>query len=343
VALAPKAQWQATAKMIEGFEQRYADANQDNDPVMLSNIDPEAAHVGWVMPKRTDPPNIPMAIFTEITRAEQNIKDTLGMYNADVGDQGRELSGRAIEARQVPGDIATYLYPKKMSKAIEWTGKIYNDVIPFYYDTERDARLRNLDDTDTVMPINANPKNVMQAVSENPELGQRIKKEDITKAIVNGKNVNDITEGKYDVVTSTGPTFASQRAEEFEQMVKLANGKVSPLDKFLIYNSSDTPGAKMASDIYKKMVPPNLLPPKPGEQPPQPPQPNPQQQVMMAKVQLEMEKMKTERIKLQYNIVKLQNELSQSKGEVDNAVISKLEEVFNEHHPADLMPGMGEQ
>jgi Phage P22-like portal protein len=340
VAMAPKAQWQATANMIEGYESRYAAANEDNDPVMLSNIDEEAAKVGWLFPKRTEPPTIPTAIFQEISRAEKNIKDCIGMYNVDVGDQGREISGKAIEARQVPGDTATYIYPKKMSKGIMWTGRILNDCLNYYYDTERDARLRNIDETETVAPINTPVSKVMSGINENPGKFQGIKKQDLIKASKNGGVFNNITVGKYDVIISTAPTYASQRAEAAENMIKMASAtKVSPLDKYLIYKNSDFPGADEAAEIYKKMVPPSLIPPKPGE-PPMPPQPpTPQVQLMKAKTDAQMAEIEVKKMRLKVEFVKLQKEMAENGDTMDAKIIARMEALFSVDHPADqLLP-----
>ena len=211
-------------------------------------------------------------------------------------------------------------------------------MIRYYYDTKRDARLRNIDDTESIVPINTPPADVMQSIKENPDKYQDVKRADVAKAATSGKLVNDITEGEYDVIISTGPTYASQRAEAAENMLKMAAAtRVSPLDKYLIYKFSDWPGADEAAEIYKKMIPPNLIPPKPGEPPIQPPPPPPQAQVAMAKVQLELEKTKTEKLKTQLAIVKLQNELSQSKEGVSAEIIAKLGELYSSQHPADGM------
>jgi hypothetical protein len=350
VALAPKAPWIATARMIEGYEGDYLSANEDNLPVMKYNIDPSAAP--GMKPERLPAANPPSAIFSEIARAEQNIKDTIGMYNTDVGDSSnehlRDLSGAAVRARQMPGDVATYVYPDKMMQAIAHGGKIINDLIPHIYDTERDVRIRNADGTESFVPINTTVDKALGAVQDNP---QRFQNMDVNKLQQENKKnpaaqFNDIRVGKYDIVISTGPTFATQRAEAVESMVKLATAsKMSPVDKYFILHNSDFPGAEEYAAVIKRMIPTGLMPPQPGEPVMPPPPPPPQQQVLIAKTQTEGLKQKTEQLKLQVELMKLQKEIKGSDTEVEKKVIQMLQEISMPagEHPADQIQEGGGQ
>ena len=339
VALAPKAPWLATAKMVEGYEQDYLNANEDNNPVLLYNIDPSSPQS---LPTRTGPGQAPMAIFTEIGRAEQNIKSAIGMYNADVGDtsneQLRDVSGKAITARQMPGDIATFIYPDKMSQAVAYCGRIINDLIPYIYDTERDARLRNVDSTESFVPINTTTGKALSTMQANP---QKYTNMDINKLKAsikaNGEyaSYNDITSGKYDIVCSTGPTFATQRIEAADAMLKLAMARnMNPIDKYFYLLNCDFPGAAEYAQVVRRMIPPNILPPD-KEHPFIPPPVPPKEKVNLAKTQVEMAKQKTEQIKLQVELTKLQKEIGETNGEIRKQVLDVQAELNAPFHPAD--------
>ncbi len=340
IALAPKAPWQATAKQIEGYENDYLSANENNFPVLLYNVDKDAAAPA---PMRIPTAQPPVAIFSEIGRAEQNIKDTIGMYNSDVGDTSnehlRDVSGAAITARQMPGDTATFVYPDNLAKGIAYGGKIINDLIPYIYDTERDVRLRNIDGTETFVPINTTVGKAVENINENPQRFSGMNKNKLLSSLKErgpNEKFNDITVGKYDVVITTGPTFATQRAEAVENMVKIAMAsRMSPIDKYFILKNSDFPGADEYAEVVRRMIPPNLLPPKEGDVPVPPLPPPPQVMVVQAKVQLNMAKMQTEKIKLQKALVELQKEMKDSDAGVKKQILDLLSELNAPVHPAD--------
>lgn len=343
VALAPKAPWQATAKMIEGYEQDYLNANEDNLPVMLYNPDPDAA---GERPSRLSVGQPPIAIFTEIGRAEQSIKDTIGLYNADVGDTSnenlRDVSGKAVMARQMPGDTATYIYPDTLARGVAYSGKIINDLIPKIYDSERDARLRNPDGTEAFVPVNTTAGKAKETIQSNPQRFSGMDNTKLEGAIEEqGENAkyNDITVGKYDVVVSTGPSFATQRVEAAENMVKIASAvNMNPVDKYFIVRNMDFPGSDEYATVIKRMIPPGLLPPEPGDPPQQPQGPSMEEQESMAKIELDKGKAETEKLKLQLQALKLQKEIGEDKSNIRKDVIELLAELNAPEHEADQMP-----
>lgn len=329
IALAPKQPWLVTPKMIEGFEKSYANANRRNTPFLLYNIDP--ANPGAV-PIRNAPGQVPPGIFAEIARAEQNIKDTIGMYNADVGDQGRELSGAAIMARQQPGDTSTYVFLDKLSKAVAFSGKVINEMIPEVYDTERDARMRNVDESENFVPINTSADKAVKAITDNPQKYSGMDKDKLKSAITkNGPTAafNDITKGKYDVVITTGPSFSTQRVEAASYLAQMAPAfaTMGPLDKYFIVKNLDFPGADEYAEAVRKTVPPNVLPPKEGEQPPPPPPVPPKTQAEILRVEFEIERLKTERLRQQATIARLYTDLKEGQIDVKKAILDTLQEL----------------
>lgn len=337
IALAPKQPWLLTANMIKGYETSYANAHARNTPFLLYHVDPDNPAA---IPIRNAPGQVPPGIFAEIARAEQNIKDTIGMYNADVGDQGRELSGAAIIARQTPGDISTYVFADKLFKAVAFGGKIINDMIPEVYDTERDARLRNTDDSESFVPINTTTDKALKAISENPQKYSGMDKERLKLAIQKsgqGSGFNDITQGKYDVVITTGPSFSTQRVEAASYLAQMAPAfaTMNPLDKYYIVKNLDFMDAEEYSDAIRKTIPPGVLPPKEGEAPTPPPQVPPKQQAEILRVEFEIERLKTERMRQQAALAKLAAELNDG-SDIRQVVIKVLKELQQPSSQAEL-------
>ena len=350
IALAPKAPWQATARMIEGYEQDYLNANEDNLPVMLYNIDPAEPQA---KPSRLQPGQAPQAIFAEISRAQQSIKDCIGLYNADVGDTSnehlRDVSGKAIMARQMPGDTATFVFPDNMNKGIIYGGKIINDLIPAIYDTERDVRLRNADDsTEASVPINTTVGKAVESVKESPQQFSGMNLGKLKQASKeNGPNApfNDITIGKYDVVISSGPNTATQRAEMAENILKIGMAtKMAPLDKYFLLHSVD--GMEEYAEAVKQMVPPHILPQKDGDKPRIPPPTPPQVMLMQAKMkqaamkeQLDLAKLAVEKLKLQKETLELAVKMGDSDARMKKIALDIASELNSAPgtHPADGM------
>lgn len=318
IALAPKSPWIGTPKQFEGFERDYAAANVENMPFLQYNADPEAPGP----PQRTAPPQPPVAIFQMIAKGEETLKSVIGMFNADVGASGSEQTGAAIIARQRPGDIGTYEFTENRDRAVTYTGKILNSIIPHIYDSERDVRLRNVDNTETFMPINTTVGSAAKAIKNNPEMFNGVDLEKIKQLLMtDGKDAkfNDITVGKYDVVVTTGPSYATQRQESAQHLLQLTQAmpQQMALAADLIVQNLDFKDADEMANRLRKTLPPGMTKPKAGDQPPPPPPPPPQVILAQAKLQgeqskqqLQMMKVEQEKVRLEHEKVKMQLELA---------------------------------
>ena len=322
IALAPKTPWVGTAKQFEGYENDYAAANVENFPFLKYNADPDAPGP----PQRLGPPQPPVAIFEMMRKSEDSIKSVIGMFNADVGAPGSEQTGAAITARQRPGDIATFEFSVNMAGAVAHTGRILNDMIPEIYDSERDVRLRNIDETETFMPVNTTVGAALRAVKERPEiygvdparLSQMVAKD--------GKSAkfNDITVGKYDVVVTTGPSYSTQRQEAaqfLQSLIQSAPQQMSVALDLIVRNMDFKDADELEARLRQPLLASGMVQPKPGEKVPQAP-PDPkiieaqakmarvQSQTQTAQVQLEQEKTKLEqqKVRLAMEIAWLQAE-----------------------------------
>ena len=163
------------------------------------------------------------------------MKSVIGMFDASVGNMGKEVSGKAIAARQKEGDIGTYHFIDNLSRAIRHAGRIIVDLIPSIYTEARVLRVLGEDNEASTVPVN-----------------QPVQGEDDPEP-----RIYDLTTGKYDVVVKLGPSFTTQRAEAAEQMMLLVQQfpAAAPIIGDLIAKNLDWPGAEEMAERLQKMLP----------------------------------------------------------------------------------------
>jgi hypothetical protein len=132
--------------------------------------------------------------------AKEDLRSVIGIYDASLGKQSNETSGKAILARQKEGDTGSYLYIDNFARAVRQTGNIINDLIPHVYDTERTIRIMGEDGKIDVLEIN-------KAQGVDPKSGET-------------SYAQDITVGSYDVVAEMGPSYTTKREEAREGMTE---------------------------------------------------------------------------------------------------------------------------
>jgi hypothetical protein len=336
IALAPKAPWVGTAKQFEGYENDYMNANVENYPYLVYNKDE-----GAPPPQRQHAGDPPVAIFTQIAAAQENIRQTIGMYKADVGEDTPERTGAAVINKQAPGDTATFIYPDNLRKAREHSGKIINSMIPEVYDSERDVRLRDVDDSETYVPINTTAGAALKMIREKPD---RFKGMNVKRLIQSIKekgqsaNFNDITAGKYDVVVVSGPSFATQRQETSEAMQRIiaAYPDLMKLGGDIVIGNMDWKDADKLAKRLEKTLPMPLREQREGEPPPQPMPPPPEVVMLMEKTKTEQIKQQKEQLKTKVEMVKLYKETKETEVELRKEILKVLAELTGEKHPSDV-------
>lgn len=326
IALAPKAPYIGTAEQFRGFEDDWASANVENFPFLKYNPDSSAP---GPPARNTATQIVPGGIFAEIQRSEQNIKDAIGMYGAGFENPGNERGVKAVLARRMPSDMVTFIYIDNHSRAVEHTGRILNDIIPIIYDTEQDALIRTSDNVDRFVPINTNASAASQKIMENPSLYSGMDIQKLRKQMMvagNDSKFNDISQGEYMVTVEVGPSFATQRMEAAENLLRLVQymPEFRKLAGDLIAANLDFKDAEELARRYRKMaLPPGLVPPEPGEDnTPMPP--SPQIVAMMKKIELDNEKVKTQQAKVMLELAKVAKETGQSKKQIVQDVLNTL-------------------
>ncbi|SET91426.1 portal protein [Stenotrophomonas indicatrix] len=267
----PYSPFMAPAESLAGYEGQWNSLKTKRPPVLLYKSNPELPNAG--KPSREPTAQFPAALAQAAAISSDDIKAATGIYDASLGARSNETSGRAILARQREGDVANFDYIDNLSYAMKYDFEITNDLITKIYDTERQIRIIGEDGAEKVIRVN-------QAVLDQ-QTGREV-------------TLNDLSQGRYDIAVTVGPSYTTQRMEAAEAMMQLANDP-SPLGmvaKYGFIKSLDMPGLEDVRKAARRIVvQAGLLEPEEGEEAPQQQQqPSPEQMAQAQKMQADAKK-----------------------------------------------------
>lgn len=322
-ALQPKAPFIGTAKMFEPFKAIWNQLNTKNLPYLPYEPDPKAP---GQYPQRQAPPTVPAAMYQEAQIADADMKATTGIYDASLGQKSNETSGKAIQARQAEGDTGTFLYIDNLTAAIRFTGEQLIDLIPKIYTTERAIRMIGEDGK--------------------VEGFQRINQ------MVDGRVVNDLSAGCYDVEVTTGPAYATRRQQAADSLMAFlqAAPQAAPLIGDMIPAMMDWPMAEKAAERMKRALPPGIDPEVDQmrqeeqtklQQEAGPQQPDPMQELQMRGAEAEVGIKEADRQIKQVEAATMTGQVEQLVGQL---VEDRIAQLFGGQMPAqEIPPEMAEQ
>jgi len=234
VAMAPKTPFIGRKGAFETDINKWATANTQSH-AFIEYDGPEA-------PQRQPFAGVPAGALQEALNASDDIKTVLGMYDASLGARSNETSGKAIIARQMESDNATFHFIDNLSRGIRHAGRILIDLIPQVYSVPRVLRIIGQDGEPDMRPVNQE----IRTEERNPLTGEI---EEIVK-------IYDLTAGRYDLTVSAGPSFASMRQEAASQMIELirAYPDAAPIIGDLLVKNLDWPGADEIAERMQKAM-----------------------------------------------------------------------------------------
>jgi len=226
---APKAQWMATESAVEGREETIRKAHLTRDPLLVFNDEAEFGRNVL----RMDPPAPQAALLNEANVNSQDMKDVTGIHDASLGIRSNETSGRAIQARQREGDVASLTFYDNANAAILEAGDVINQLIPQIYDGTRVIRTIGEDEAMKFKRINdpMDPSSI------------------------------DLSVGMFDVALSTGTSYTTRRVEAAQAMMDAIQvwPQLMSVAGDLVAKAQDWPGAEKLADRLKKTIPPQFL------------------------------------------------------------------------------------
>ncbi|MCA6236822.1 MAG: hypothetical protein IM651_03420 [Phenylobacterium sp.] len=232
VALAPKAPFIGRKGAFETDAAKWATANVQSH-AFIEFDGPEA-------PQRQPFSGVPAGALQEALNASDDIKSVIGMFDASMGARSNETSGKAIIARQMEADNATFHFIDNLSRAIRHAGRVLIDLIPQVYSVPRVIRVLGEDGESEMKAVN-------QPVQEQ-------ERDPLTEEVREITRIYDLTSGRYDLTVSAGPSFASLRQEAASQMIELirAYPQAAPVIGDLLVKNLDWPGADEIAERMRK-------------------------------------------------------------------------------------------
>jgi hypothetical protein len=238
--LAPKAPYIGPVGSF-ATDPNWATANTETHPYLEYDV-----VEGGMPPQRQGFVGPDAAAMQEALNASDDIKSITGLYDASLGAQGNEVSGRAILARQREGDTSTFNFTDNLSRGIRHAGRIMADLIPKVYTVARVIRTIQEDGTNRDVAIN-------QPTQPTPEEMQAQQEE-----MVGITRIYDLTSGKYDVTCESGPSYNTRRQEAAMQMTEFMRAVpgAGQVMGDLLAKNLDWPGADEIAERLKLMLPP---------------------------------------------------------------------------------------
>lgn len=317
IALQPKSPYVGTTKNFEGHEGQWQTANVQAHPYLT--YDPDPLNNG-LPPQRSSPAVSLQGIDEGLQISAMEMRETIGLHDADVGKNQNDQSGKALIAQQRKGDVGTVVYVENFARAIRHTGRILIDLIPHVYDTHRVIRVVGEDGKIDRVPIN-------QAQGDGIE----------------NVTYNDVTVGAYDVVLDSGPSYTTKREEARESMTAFMQSApdTAPLVLDLVAEAQDWPNAGKFAKRLKTILPPKIQAmeaEESGEPPPPQDPPKPDPEIVKAQAQLQMKAQESQaNIQLKQQEAQADLQLAMQKMQAEHALKMEQLRVENDMKREQMM------
>lgn len=239
---------QAPIMAAEGQVEEYADEWKNPNKSMVlryKTVDGNGNEIP--PPQRLQPPTVPTGFVNASRETVDDIKATMGIYNASLGAKSNETSGVAIQQRQREGDVATYHFADNLTRSITQVGRVIVSAIPEIYDTKRTIRIIGEEEDSKPIGING-----IYAPKQERSF--------------------DLTNLNYDVRVTTGASYTTKRQEAAAFMTDVVSKQPELFQVMgdLLFKNMDVAGAEALSNRMRKLIPPNLLEGEDGQEAPAP-------------------------------------------------------------------------
>lgn len=278
------ADWQNPQKaMVLRYKQIDADGNQ------------------LPAPQRLAPPTIPTGIVNAARATVDDIKATMGLYNASIGEASNETSGIAITRRKEEGDVATYHFGDNLVRSVSHVGQILVCAIPEVIDTARIIQITGLEDEPKSVGVNG-------AMAEDQE------------------RPFDLKAGEYGVRVITGASNVTKRQEaaDFFSQIVTKQPELMNVMGDLLFKNMDFTGAQAMAERMKKVIDPKFLDEKNEI--------DPEKEQMKAVIQQGEQMMQ----QMQAEMADLQKQLQDKQGEIQVKAQSEHNKTENEQGKLEI-------
>ena len=272
LAQAPVTPFMVVEGQISGYEDQWATINTTPRPVVTYKAIDVAGRPAPAPQRQVYEPPI-QALSTFVMQEIDDMKATTGIFDASLGQQGNEVSGKAIFQRQQQTNLSIMHFMDNLERSFKQGGDVIAELIPLIYDSAREIEILGADEASKVVKINQ--------PHTDPATGKPVH--------------HDMTKGKYSLVVTMGRSFSSKRQESFDMItgVLQTSPNMLPMVGDILFNNADVAGADQMAERFKKMLPPQL---QTDENNPIPPE----AQAHIAQAQQQMQQMQGEMQKLMF-------------------------------------------
>ena len=241
-ALAPARKIVATDKQIQDNEDSFSDINNPQNPLLQYTTDPASP----APPTEIGGAQVNPALNNISMKAVDGILSTAGVTNAMQGANPKYQSGEAVKLQLGQGAAKSSKYIEPLEVA---TTRMYKNIIaaiPSVYDTTRTILILNEDGTDDEVTLN-------EEVFDRQSM-QMVK-------------LNNLNEGKYNVVVEIDKAYKTKRKETAEFAVQMSQADPTLMQTAgdIIYNSVDVADMDKVGDrkrqamLMQGMIPENQM------------------------------------------------------------------------------------
>lgn len=220
-----------SAEGVKGHEDQWQ--NPDKYAALYYNQVSESGEVQQ-SPYRMSPAQPPIAILGAAESSKQSITDILNMHAPMMGGDSQEVSGVAIGMRQRQSETAQFNFQDNTNKMVRQCARILLGLYQALYTVPMMRRIIGVDGE-------------AQAVNLFDKTAEGV--------------IADVTIGRYDVRMDTGPSYNTQREQNFQMIMQLLsmNPQLFAIIGDILLQNSPLLNAKEIAERIKKTMPPNLL------------------------------------------------------------------------------------
>lgn len=195
-------------------------------------------------PTRQEPPQIAPVFMQGMQDAERWAMMVTGQFQAQMGEEDVQAaaSGKAINARQRQGNIATYHFTEHQYDMYRYLGKQLIGIYPKLYDTKRILHVEGEDLTRRKITIDPDAKEAFVRLAKAEETAEEI----IFNPLV----------GEYEVLSDPGPNYATQRQQAWDAMTQIIaqNKELTAIMGDLALKNGDFAGAQEMAERVQKWI-----------------------------------------------------------------------------------------
>lgn len=221
----------ASAEAVKGHEDQWK--NPERYATLFYNQVTENGEIQQA-PYRMQPSQPPIGILGAAESSKQTITDILNMHAPLMGGDSQEVSGVAIGMRQRQSETAQFNFQDNTNKSVRHGARILVGLYQALYTVPMTRRIIGADgEAETVKLFDQIAENVLA----------------------------DVTIGRYDIRMDTGPSYNTQREQNFQMIMQLLsmNPQLFAIIGDILLQNSPLLNAKEIAERIKKTMPPNLL------------------------------------------------------------------------------------